>query len=173
MKISYWLPLLVAVTSVYAELPAGSVPSSVTLSGVQGGRTDGRVWCSDEMRGKVTLFFYIDPDEKDVNNDLFKVLKREHFSNQQMASVSVLNLAATWMPNWALEPLLGQYQKRYPRNTYVIDRERVLVRQWHLADNNSDFAVLAADGKVLFSRDGRMSEEEIAAVLRIIKANIQ
>jgi predicted transcriptional regulator len=155
----------------HAELPLGSLPPSVTLSGAQGGRTDGRAWCSDEMRGKVTMFFYIDPDERKVNDPLFEALKKEQFDDKKVASVSVLNLAAAWMPNWALEPLLAQYQKKYPRNTYVLDKDRVLVKAWHLADENSDFAVLAADGKVLFSRDGKVSDGEIAKVLQIIRTN--
>ena len=53
----------------------------ITLSGDKGGRITGQDWSSSELVNKVHVLFYVDPDEKDMNEHVGQALKQEKFSS--------------------------------------------------------------------------------------------
>ena len=165
------LGVLVLVGSAVA-VEVGKVPSSVTISGENGGKTDGKAWNSTSLKGKVHIVFYVDPDKKDVNEALSKALKKRHFDRSKYASVAIVNLAATWMPNVAIEAKLKSKQKEFPDTTYVKDKKKVLVKKWNLADDNSDILVFDKKGKLIYKKFGKLSKKEIALVLELIEKNL-
>lgn len=77
----------------------------VSLEGKEGGRLDGTKWSSSEIKGKVFAFFYVDPDEKDLNEHVGQALKAENFPENLYGSLAVINMDATWLPNWILKRL--------------------------------------------------------------------
>jgi len=165
------LGVLVLVGSAVA-VEVGKVPSSVTIKGENGGKTDGLAWNSTSLKGKVHIVFYVDPDKKDVNAALSKALKKRHFDRSKYASVAIVNLAATWMPNVAIEAKLKSKQKEFPDTTYVKDKKKVLVKKWNLADDNSDILVFDKKGKLIYKKFGKLSKKEIALVLELIEKNL-
>lgn len=162
--------LLLAASVMAVEV--GKVPSPVTLSGDNGGKTDGSVWNSSSLKGKVHIVFYVDPDKKDLNEALSKALKKRHFNRSKYASVAIVNLAATWMPDVAIESKLKSKQKEFPDTTYVKDKKKVLVKKWNLADDNSDVLVFSKSGELIYKKFGKLSEKEIASVLALIEKNL-
>ena len=66
----------------------------IELSGDKGGRINVESWSSSELQGKVSAFFYADPDEADLNNDAIEAIKAEDFDKQKYGSVVVINMAA-------------------------------------------------------------------------------
>jgi len=162
--------MLAAVTAMAVEV--GSVPPKVEISGENGGRTDGTAWSSAMLKNKVHVFFYVDPDEKDLNEPLTQALKKRHFDRKKFASVAVVNLAATWKPNVIIEALLKKKQKEFPDTVYVKDKKSVLVKKWDLADNNSDVLVFDKKGKLLFKKFGKLSDQEIEKVISLIEKNL-
>ena len=165
------LGLLVLVGSAIA-VEVGKVPSSLTINGEDGGRTDGKAWNSSSLKGKVHILFYVDPDKKDVNEALSKALKKRHFDRSKYASVAIINLAATWMPNIAIEAKLKSKQKEFPDTTYVKDKKKVLVKKWDLADDNSDVLIFDKSGKLIYKKFGKLSAKEISSVLELIEENL-
>ncbi len=165
------LGFLVLVGSVVA-VELGKVPSSVILDGENGGKTDGSVWNSKMLKGKVHILFYVDPDERELNEPLTQALKKRHFDRKKYASVAMINLAATWLPNAILESKLKAKQKEFPDTIYVKDKKKVLVREWGLADDNSDILVFDKKGKLIYKKFGKLSEKEIISVLVLIKKNL-
>jgi len=117
--------LLLAGSAMAVEM--GKVPSSVSLSGENGGKVDGSVWSSKMLKGKVHIVFYVDPDKREENEALTKALKKRHFDRSKYASVAIINLAATWLPNAILESKLKTKQKEFPDTIYVKDKKKVLV----------------------------------------------
>jgi len=112
-----------------SALSLGEVPKQVSISGESGGLvTDGSEWNSSTLKEKVFVMFYVDPDEKSLNDTFSSALKSK--------------------------------QKEFPYTLYVKDKSSVLVKEWGLADNNSDIIIFAKNGKVLFHKDGKMSEIE-------------
>ncbi len=157
---------------VAAAIEVGQVPPKIVLDGEQGGRTDGTYWDSGSLKGKVHVLFYVDPDEKDLNEPLINALKKHHFDRKKYASVAVVNLAATWKPNVIIEALLKKKQKEFPDTTYVKDKKSILVERWQLSDNNSDVLIFDKNGKLLYKKYGKLSPAEIDKVLTLIEAHL-
>ena len=150
----------------------GKVPASVTISGDKGGKTNGEAWRSSSLKGKVHIVFYVDPDKKELNEALSQALKKRHFDRSKYGSVAIVNMAATWMPNAAIEMKLKSKQKEFPDTVYVRDRDKVLVKKWDLADDNSDILIFNKKGELIYKKFGKLSKAEISKVLSLIEANL-
>jgi YtfJ family uncharacterized protein len=162
--------LLLAGSSMAVEI--GKVPGIVSLSGENGGKVDGSVWSSKTLKGKVHIVFYVDPDKREENEALSKALKKRHFDRNKYASVAIINLAATWLPNAILESKLKTKQKEFPDTIYVKDKKKVLVNKWNLADDNSDILIFDKNGKLIYKKFGKLSAKEIKDVLALIEKNL-
>ncbi len=81
-------------------------------------------------------------------------------------------MAATWMPNFAIQMKLESKQKDYPDTTYVKDMEKILVEQWGLADDSNDVLIFDREGKVVFSVDGQLNPSQIEEMLQTIRKNL-
>ena len=165
------LGFLVAFGSAMA-IEVGQVPPSVVLSGENGGKVDGTQWSSSMLKGKVHILFYVDPDERKLNEPLTKALKKRHFNRQKYASVAMINLAATWLPNVILESKLKAKQKEFPDTIYVKDKKKVVLKKWDLSDDNSDVLIFDKKGKLIYKKFGKLSEKEIKHVLSLIEKNL-
>ena len=153
-------------------LSVGEVPKDVTIEGDNGGLVAGGAWNSVILKGKVHVLFYVDPDEKDVNEDFAEALKKEKFNHDSFQTVAIVNMAATWKPNLIIETILKSKQKKFPKAIYVKDKHKVLVKMWDLEDDSSDILVFDKSGKVLYSRAGKLDKAEIEKVLTLIKENL-
>ncbi len=162
--------LVLAGSAVAVEL--GKVPSNIVLDGDNGGRTDGSAWNSSMLKGKVHIVFYVDPDERKLNEPLTQALKKRHFNRKKYASVAMINLAATWLPNAVLESKLEAKQKEFPDTIYVKDKKKVLVNKWNLADDNSDILIFDKSGKLIYKKFGKLSGKEITDVIKLIEKNL-
>ena len=92
--------------------------------------------------------------------------------DRKYGSVAVINMAATWMPNFAIQMKLESKQKDYPTTTYVKDMEKILVEQWGLADDSNDVLIFDREGKVVFSVDGQLNPSQIEEMLQTIRKNL-
>lgn len=159
-------------TLALAGADVGQVPTQVELKAKSGGRLDGTGWSSTEMKGKVFVLFYVDPDEKDLNNEASEALRKEEFPAENYQSVAVINMAATWLPNFAIASSLKDKQKQYPRTLYVKDLSKELVKAWGLTDNTSDVLVVGKDGRVIFRKDGKLASQEVGTLIKTVKDNL-
>jgi len=155
-----------------AEMEMGQVPPKIELKGEYGGRVNETPWSSEEMKGKVHTLFYVDPDEKDLNNDASEALKKEKFPAEHYQSVAIINMAATWLPNFAIASDLEKKQQQYPTTIYVRDLKKVLVKTWGIADDSSDVLAFDKQGKLIFRKDGKLNGADIQKLLKVIKENL-
>ena len=146
----------------------GKIPPKAELKEKLGARLDGTPWSSEELQGKVQVIFYVDPDEKDTNNDASNALDREKFPSDKFQSFGIINMAATWMPNFAISSALKDKQKRYPKTIYVRDYKKVLVKTWNIADDSSDVLAFDKKGVLIFRKDGKLTAEEIKTLIKVI-----
>ena len=154
------------------DLEMGKVPPTIDLKDKIGGRLDGSPWSSNELRGKIHVLFYVDPDEKDLNNDASEALSDAKFSPDDFQSLAIINMAATWLPNFAISSSLKEKQKRYPNTLYLRDYKKVVVNEWGLADDNSDVIAFDRQGRLIYRKDGKLDENDINELLNVIKGNI-
>lgn len=170
--ILFCLTLSLSVLNVYGKLPVGQKAPNIELQGELGGRVDGSPWKSEEIIGKVYTLFYVDPDEKELNQHVEKALKAENFSRDQYGSIAVINMDATWLPNFSIESSLKSKQKKFPRTIYVKDMKKELARKWSLQDDSYDVVAFDKTGTVIFSQDGQLSEEDIKTLITTIRENL-
>jgi hypothetical protein len=152
----------------------GKRPAVVGLSGQTGGEVrDGSPWTSASLKDAVSMLVYVDPDEKDLNEDLAKRLKAEKFDHQYFKSVAIINMKATWKPNAILNAMLKRKQESYPDTLYVKDYDSVLVKEWGLADQTYDVLLFDREGQVLFRKDGKLSDQEIETFVSLVRDNLK
>jgi hypothetical protein len=153
-----------------AEIPVGTTPETIVLKGDLGKLVDGGgPWQSDRFLGYVTILFYVDPDESELNNAASEALKNENLPADQVRSVAVINMDATFLPNFLIQGKLEEKQKEYQNTLYVMDYKKVLVNEWGLEDHNSNVVIFDKQGKVLFSVDGQLNDSHIREMLAAVQ----
>jgi hypothetical protein len=150
----------------------GEIPPKVELKEKLGGRLDRKPWSSEELRGKVHLVFYVDPDEKDTNDDASEALDKENFPDDKFQAVGIINMAASWVPNFAISSFLIDKQRRHPEAIYVRDYKKVLVNVWKIADDSSNVLAFDKQGKLIFRKDGKLTTEDIQRLIKAIRDHL-
>ncbi len=156
-----------------SAITLGEVPSSVVIQNDNGGMVqDGSAWNSSSIADKVYVMFYVDPDEKDTNNEFSATLKEKKYDRSNYGSLAIINLAATWKPNFVIETLLESKQEEFPDTIYVKDKNSVLVNEWKVEDDASNILIFSKRGELLFYKSGKMSKEDISNAIKIIEDNL-
>jgi len=153
-------------------LEVGQMPTTLTLENDKGALVTGETFSSTMLRDKVYVLFYVDPDEKDMNEHVTKALKAEKFDRHNYGSVAIINMAATWLPNFAIASKLEKKQEEFPDTIYAKDLQSVLVNEWDLEDDSSNVVLFGKDGKVLFLVKGKLSDEDVASLISTIKEHL-
>ena len=122
-----------------------------------GGYLDGRTWNTKEMDAKTNIIFYIDPDLKDLNDELAKKLHKLELSSKELKVFVIVNMKASWIPNILIDTVLKAKQKKFPKARYLKDNAALLVKRWNLKDDDYDIVAIDAKHRVLFSHSGAMS----------------
>ena len=165
--------LILVPTMLLAELPIGEIPLKVVLKGDLGGRIDGTQWSSEELVSeKVIVLFYVDPDESELNNHVSDALKAENYPKEKYGSIGMANMAATWLPNFAINMKLKSKQEKHKETVYVKDLDKTLVKKWGLSDDNSDVIVFGKDGRVLYSVDGKFTDAQVKEIVKVVWDNL-
>jgi predicted transcriptional regulator len=165
--------LMASFTAESKEITVGSQAESVNLSGDLGGTLDGAPWTSTSMIGHVTSLFYIDPEEKDKNEPLEKMYEKEKFPFETHKTVAVINMAAAWYPNSAIESVLAKKQKQYSKTVYVKDKKKTLVEKWALKDDSINLVVFDKTGKVIYLSKGPVSPEDYPTLVATIRKALE
>ncbi len=155
-------------------LTVGQPASVIKLEGDEGGRVTGEPWSSDEIvkLGKVVSVFYIDPEEKKLNEAVEEAYEKEKFPFEKHGSIAIINMAAAWYPNSMINNMLQKKQEKFPRTTYVRDIHKKMVKEWGLQDDSVNLTIFDKTGKVLYTKKGQMSPEEISDLMKLIRANL-
>ena len=166
------LSLLLTILSLSIALELGKVPQHIYLEDELGTKINGDAFSSKMLKDKVYVLFYVDPDEKEMNEHVSTALKAEEFDRHHYGSVAIINMAATWLPNFAIASKLKKKQEKYPDTIYVKDLQSVLVKEWDLADDSSNVLLFDKDGKLLFLKRGKLSDKEVTELILLIKAKL-
>jgi uncharacterized protein len=172
IKIFFVVLGIFIINPIAQAIEIGEVAPKVELKEKLGGRLDGKPWSSEELQGKVNVIFYVDPDEKDTNNHVGDALDKEKFPADKFHSYGIINMAATWLPNFAISSALKEKQEKYPRTTYLRDYKKVLVTTWKIADDSSDVLAFDKKGKLIFKKDGKLNAEEVQRLIKVIRDNL-
>lgn len=170
-SILVWLSLGIATQS-FAQIEVGSQMKAFELSGDDGGRLDSKPWSSKELAGKVSVLFYVDPDFKDLNEEFGDKLKEKNYSLDVINYVAIINMEATWLPNFAIGSSLKVKQRKFPSTLYLKDYTRKLIKEAKFVDEDYNVLILDRNGKVLYFKNGKMSGEEMNQAIALIESNL-
>ena len=172
MKLRLLLIVLFTALNLYA-ITIGEKPKELLLSGKDGGLVKGGAWDSSMLRDKVYVMFYVDPDKKDVNEAFSQALKKKDYrSKGAFGSIAIVNMAATWKPNFAINMILKGKQKEFPKTIYVKDNNKILVKEWKLGDDASNIVIFNKKGEVIFYKSGKMEKNDTQKAFQLIEENI-
>lgn len=168
--VSYGLYSVSSFGSPDAHAPQIGKPlPNLSLSGKEGGKVSGGAWNSQDIQGKVQMLIYVDPDNKDLNTPFEEAVQKGNFPAKKWASTAIVNLEATWIPNALIQSSLEEKQKKFPRTTYVMDKEKALVKKAGFPDDNYYVVLVDHTGKVLTSHTGKLQNSDIAKFVDIAK----
>ena len=163
------------VASLLAEVDMQHPLPQVTLEGDNGGYYSGETWDSSMLQGKTTMLMYVDPDEKskgEVFKPTIEAFEKElDFSTFQI--LVILNLNATWKPDFLIKSLMKSKITTYPKRTYILDSNSVLVKKWGLNDNEYNTLVINDESKVIYSHSGEWKEGEITKIDTLIRSQVK
>ena len=163
--------LLLASLSTLA-LTLGEIPKTVTISDENGAKVNGEAWHSTMLKDKVHVLFYVDPDRKGDNEAFIDALHQKNYNLTNYGSVAIINLKATWLPNFAIEKKLKSKQEEFPDTLYVKDKTKYLVQEWALEDDASNVLVFDKEGKLIYQQSGEIIQEEMATIFALIEENL-
>lgn len=172
MRIALIFGCLVATTYTQAALEVGQTIKPFELTGDDGGRLDNKPWSSQELTGKVGVVFYVDPDVKDLNEEFGEVLKAKNYSLDLINYVAIINMEATWLPNFAIGSSLKVKQRKFTSTLYLKDFTRKLVKDVGFVDEDYNVLILDPQGKILFFKNGKMTADEITKAIALIEENL-
>ena len=150
-------------------LNLGEIPPNIVLDKANGGTSQGKVWHSSSLKGKVHTLIYMDPDKRNGSKLLLAALAKLNYPKGVYSTVAIVNLAATWMPNAILESKLKSKQKELKNMEYIFDKTKFLVKKWHLKDNASNVFVLNKEGRVIYTKVGEFMAQDVILLLNKIE----
>lgn len=164
--------LLTSATSKYQY--SGLKLPNLVLEGEDGGHLDDKKWSLYEMVGKkVLVIFYVDPDEKDKNEDISERLNAKNYPDSKIQYIGIINYKASWAPDFAISLALKKKQKKYPQTLYLKDYGKLGVKRWNVADDENNVLVLDQKGHVVFHKFGQVNQEEGDKLLSLIEKLIK
>ena len=147
-------------------------PKTVEIKDDKGGRNDGTPWSSEMIKDKVWALFYVDPDHRDKNERLKESLKKEEFAKDKYATISVVNMDATWLPNAVIASSIQSNAEKFPDVVWVKDKDKVLVKEWNVADDAYVVLLFDKQGRVIMNKEGDFSEADEQEMIKLIKDHL-
>lgn len=133
-------------------------------------------WQTTHLRGKVRVIFHIAgrTSAKSLNKALLDAIKAAQFPQEKYQTTTLINLNDTWMN--ITRPVIHEAKKNkkiFPWSSIVLDASGILQKQWNLNKKSSAILVVAPTGKVVFFKDGKLSDQEVQDVLGHVRRWVQ
>jgi len=142
---------------------------AIVLDGDNGGMADGSKWESISLKNKVNLILYVDPDKQKEIKPLAVKLDSLNYSSDSLNMTFILNTSATIIPNFIIRNRVKKKAKSSDNIIYVLDEEKILVKEWNLIDNDINVLLMDTSGKILVNHHGKMTKEFINGFINQIE----
>ncbi|EGA71763.1 protein YtfJ precursor [Vibrio sinaloensis DSM 21326] len=183
MKNKTLLTLAIACSPMFAMAHSISVGQAVPAVEVnshgeillQGEETRYQAWSSQNLVGKVRVIQAIAgrSSSKEMNAPLMAAITAAKFPEQSYQTTSIINQDdAIWGTGSFVKSSAEDSKKEFPWSSMVLDEEGIVAQQWQLAEESSAIIVQDKQGKVLFVKEGALSDGEVQQVINLIKDNI-
>ena len=133
-----------------------------------------RPWSSKcfDSKGKVQLVQYIAANfgVRGQNKTFTDTLVKKRFTSEQLSTTVIVNMADTMeLAKDMVVKKVAKNKARHQTIDFVIDDHGVGLQRWGMKNKSYAVIVLDADGKILFAKDGPLSEFEIESTIELIE----
>lgn len=170
------LPLMLHAASIEQDkgLPSLIIDDKGEIFLVDEG-TEFKIWNSDNLTGKLHILHYMSANisGRAINKDFTDATKTLLTYGDKYLITTILNLDdAYWGTSSFVIHELKKNKEKYPYASLVVDKEAYGRKHWSLQKNSSNIAVINKKGKVIFFKEGPLSEEEVKSTIKLIEDNM-
>lgn len=174
------LSLAVSCSAFAANVKVGQSLPSVTVSKagemmVQNDAITYQTWASESMQGKVRVIQAIAgrSGAKAMNEPLTTAITAAKFDPANYQTTTIVNQSdSIWGTGSFVKSSAESSKKEFSWSSVVLDENGVAAKVWALAPENSAIIVQDKAGKVLYFKEGKLSDSEIEQVLNLVKAQL-
>jgi uncharacterized protein len=125
---------------------------------------------SDDFKGRVLSIFYVDPDEKDLNNHVEDALLKDKGLDRDKTykGLGITNLKASKMPNFIIKSVITS-KKEKTGAIILLDYDYTILKLWGLKNDSSDLVILDKNRICRYVYNGKLPPEEVVKAVNIIK----
>lgn len=173
-KILKCLLMALLISSSLQAAVVGKVVPDLNLTGDDGGFVDNRPFYFKNLRGKIFVIMFADPDEKGEGEILNETLNKakENFPDNTMQSIALINLKATWKPNWIINKILKSKQKKFPNAWFVKDVNGKMMREWGLKDDAYECLIINENGILIKYETAPFDQAKVDEIIDAIESEV-
>lgn len=163
-------PALAAPVTVGQPFPAIAI-ENIGECVIEGEGTAFRPWHSNRMLGKVQVVEYVAARAgiDAVHRAFFAEVRQARFPAQHFAVTRLVNADdALWGTSGLVPEEIRKNKRQTPDVHLVVDAEGRGLREWRLAPKGAALAILDRHGKVLFFKEGALTDEEIRTSIALL-----
>ncbi|CAH0524531.1 YtfJ family protein [Vibrio hippocampi] len=142
---------------------------------IQADEINYQVWDSQQMLGKVRVIQAIAgrSSAKKMNAPLMADITAANYPEADYQTTTIINQDdAIWGTGSFVKSSAEESKREFPWSSMVLDQHGIVTSFWKLPEETSTIIVLDKVGKVLFIKQGALSEQERQTVLTLISDNI-
>ncbi len=130
---------------------------------------------SFESKGKVQLVYYLAANRRATrqNRAFTDTLIEKRFSSEQLSTTVIVQMADTMaFIQGIVVKKMAKNKVKHQTINFVVDDDGVGLQRWGMKHKSYAVIVLDASGKVLFAKDGPLSEVEIESAIELIEKGV-
>jgi YtfJ family uncharacterized protein len=142
---------------------------------LQGDTISHKEWSSDSMRGKVQVFQYMAArmGMDKIHKPFIDAVTLASFPVDKFAVTTLINVDdAMWGTSGLISSELERNKKKHPKAVMVVDKKGTGLKLWNLQSKTSAIVILDGAGKVLFFKEGTLTDKDIEANLVLIEQSL-
>ena len=145
---------------------------TIVLKGDDGGCINGEEWHSSTLKDKINLLLYVDPGKQSWVKPLVDRLDSLNYSPDVFGITFIVNAKAAFVPHFFIKKQLIKREKISKSIRYVLDQNKILVKEWKLEDNSANVLLFASSGEIILSHHGKIEQEEVKAIIDKINESL-
>lgn len=138
-----------------------------------------RPFSSSELTGKIRTIYHLaarvgmDEINKPYIDALIAADLPQKLPDSPYKTITLLNTGdALWGTSGLAHARMESSQKEYPHAEYVIDSKGSALAAWGLQPKGSAVIIIDAEGKVIWFKDGKLTDAEITEAVDLIKSRV-
>lgn len=139
------------------------------------GETGYAPWNNQAMLGKVRVIQAIAGrgSSKELNAPLMAAITAAKFPEDAYQTTTIINQDdAMWGTGSIVKSKAQNSKKEFPWSSMVLDADGTVAKAWGLEEESSAIIVQDKLGKVLFIKEGALSDSEVESVLTLIREQL-